>query len=210
MEYVPDISHQKHKGQAAQYLGSVGSHNRRNQTEHTDGAQFDDEGHNRDGHIIGTLHKVSKYLSLLSRHNGAEAKEQRHHNHLKHGCLSHRLDDIAGEYTNQCLDKTRCFCCRILQRAGGQHRKSLFEQVRNQKAQSDRKKGSAHIIDDGFTSNASHLLNILHGNNTVHDGEQDNGNYDEFQQVQKQGAKGLDVNFRNVRPAHQQHACHNT
>ena len=85
-----------------------------------------------------------------------------------------------------------------------------FEQIRYQKSQGNRKKGSAHIIDDCLTSNASHLLNILHGNNTVHDGEQDNGDYDEFQQVQKQGAKGLDVNFRNVRPAHQQHTCHNT
>ena len=210
MEYVPNIGHQKHKGQAAQYLRSVGSHHRRNQTEHADRAQLDDEGHNRDGHIIGALHKVSKHLSLLSRHNGAKAKEQSHHDYLKHGCLGHGLYDIAWENANQGLDKTGCFRCRILQGAGGQHRKSLFEQIRYQKSQGNRKKGSAHIIDDCLTSNASHLLNILHGNNTVHDGEQDNGDYDEFQQVQKQGAKGLDVNFRNVRPAHQQHTCHNT
>ena len=78
--------------------------------------------------------------------------------------------------------------------------------------QSNCKCGGAHIVHNGLAAHGADLLNVAHGNHTGGDGEQYDGNHHEFQQVQEDGAEGLNVAFREiytVGDGHQDQTGHN-
>ena len=151
-------------------------------------------------YFIEAFHNVSGQLALLTGQQDAKADEQRNDNDLKHGGIHQRRNGIGGEDGNDGVHNALTLRWRIFEAGGGQWSKqmqSLRSAGQNQ-SQCNGEGGGAHIVYNGLAAHRADLFDISHGDNTGGNGEQHDGNDDEFQQVQEDGAEGLDVAVGNI------------
>ena len=69
----------------------------------------------------------------------------------------------------------------------------IVEQVAQNQADDTGDGGGAQEVCNGLPADGADLLHVIHGNDALDHGQQNNGNNDELQQVDKDGAEGLQV-----------------
>ena len=151
------------------------------------------------------IHEASEGLGFLAHQNNREAKEQRGHNDLQHRGIGKGLDDITGEDIHDRLHDGGGFLGLVGQVRDGQHREQAPEGVGDRQADGDGNGRGAGIIDEGFYTHAADLLDVLHRDHAADDGEEDDGHHDELDEVQEDGAEGLDVVHRQLRGREEAH-----
>ena len=131
-----------------------------------------------------------------------KADKQRGHDDLQHIGIHEGLDEVGGEYAHQRIHKVYGCGGRFIGKVRrGQDGENALEQIGEQQADSHRKGGSTQIVDHRSPADGAHLLDVPHGNDTCHDGEEYQRADDPFDQVQEDRAKGLDVVRRECRVA---------
>ena len=164
--------------------------------------------------LVEAINHVTGGETLVTGQQNAKAQEQRNDDDLEHGGVGQRRNCIGGEDGHDGVHNTLALGRRIFQIGGsqrGEQMEALGDAGQHQ-GQSNCKCGGAHIVHNGLAAHGADLLNVAHGNHTGGDGEQHNGNHHEFQQVQEDGAEGLNVAFREiytVGDGHQDQAGHN-
>ena len=199
MDNIADVSSQKNHSQGADDCSAVGGNHRTEQAEDTDGGQLQDHFHAFHEYGIQAVDAADDHGSLIANQNNGEADQQRHDNDLQHIGLRHWLDKVGWKDVYQCIHKGCCLGSLIGQIGCGNHREQALEQVTADQTNGNGKGGGTQVINDSFQADGTHLADILHGNDTAHDGEQHDGNDNEFEKIEENGAKGLDVAFSKFR-----------
>lgn len=75
-----------------------------------------------------------------------------------------------------------------------QYRESSFEQIRDDQANHHCDGGSTEVVEHGFPPNGTDLFDVLHGDHSFHNGQENDRDDDEFQQINEDIAQG----FQNV------------
>ena len=195
MDHVADIGAQDHQRQRAQDLDALGGHHPGHISEHADGAQADDEGHQPlDDSVEGGDNIPAQLCLLTSGQNGA-AEEQGNDNDLQHVGLREGHPHVGGENAHQHAHEAAEFAGLIGDALGGEGGKEscAVEEVGQDQTDHAGNGGGAHEVDNGLPGNRAYFPHITHRDDAVDHGEQHHGNYDELQQVDENITKRLQV-----------------
>ena len=193
VEEVPDIGAQQHQAQIAQDLGTIFRHHRQDQAEHADGGEAQDDVHDLHADLCKAVDQRRCGPSLLSGGQDAEAEQQRRHDHLQHGGVGKGGDDVGGEDVHQRVHEAGGLTGLKGDTGGVDDREEALEQVGQEHGQHDGPGSGAGIIHQRFDADGTHLADIAHGDDAGENGEKDDGHHHELQQVQENGAEGLDI-----------------
>ena len=148
-------------------------------------------------------------LRLLAGGQDAEAEEQRDHDDLQHAGVGHGLHEVAGEDVDDGLDERRRGLGLIRKLVGGKGVAAAnVEHVRNDQADDDGACGGAQVVRDGLAADGADLLDIGQADDAGDHGEDDQRHHDHLDEVQEDGAQGLDVGGGDIRGALQGKAGH--
>ena len=208
---VGDVSDQDDLQQGQQNSGAVLSDDGADQSEDADGGQLDDHAHDLEGDLSKAVDDLVSHLALLTGQDDAEAQEQGDDDDLQHGSLHQGLECVGGEDVDDGVDEAGSLGSGVAQLISGQDEACAdVQQVSEQQAEGDGQGGGAHVVDHGTQADGADLANILQGDDALGDGQQHHGNDDHLDQVQVDGAEGLDVFHGDVGVVLQQDAGQNT
>ena len=137
--------------------------------------------------------QTSVRLSTSAAGQDAEAEQQRRHDHLQHGGVGKGGDDVGGEDVHQRVHEAGGLTGLKGDTGGVDDREEALEQVGQEHGQHDGPGSGAGIIHQRFDADGTHLADIAHGDDAGENGEKDDGHHHELQQVQENGAEGLDI-----------------
>ncbi len=201
MDNVADVGGQQHHGQRADDGRAVAGDDGAQQAEHADGGQLQDQLHALHEDVVQVIEGGDHLGVLLAHQDDGEAQQHGHDDDLEHVGIHHGLEEIGGEDIHQGIHKGGGGGSVIGQVGGGHNREGTLEQIAAHQADDHGEGGGTQVEDHGLQADGANLADVAHGDNAAHDGEQDNGHHDEFDQVQEDGAEGLDVVVCEIRAA---------
>lgn len=147
--------------------------------------------------VVDALNDTLIFGSAHQKHRKAD--EQCHDDDLQHFGIHHGGDKVGRKDVDQCVHKGGGFGGLVGKVGGGYHREQTLKQGAADQADGDGEGGGAQIVDHGFDADGAHLPDVAHGDDAAHDGKQHDGYHDEFEQVQEDGAEGLNIVLGKVR-----------
>ena len=196
MKDVGNVGTQQHQSERAQDLGALGGDDPSHHGEHTDGGEADDERHQAVDDLIEGGDDVAAQLALFAGSHDSTAEEEGDDDDLQHVGLGEGIPHIAGEDADQSVHEVGTGGLlphgALFQSQGGEQARTV-EDVGHDQTDDAGDSGGAEEVRHGLPAHGADLLHVIHGENTVDHGEQHHGNNDELQEVDENGAKGLQV-----------------
>jgi len=194
------VGHHNEPQQGPQHVDAVVGDDRADEPEHAEGGHQDDAAHDGDAHVRQGVADVDDRLGLLPRGDHAEAEYHGDDDHLQHGGISHGLEEVAREDVHDGVDERRRVSGLVGQIAGVHHVAGAYvHHIGEDEAEGDGKSSSDQVEQNGLTADGPHLLHVVERYDAGDDGEQHQRHDDHLDEVQKDGAEGLDVGVGDIR-----------
>ena len=196
VQSISNVSAQQNQEQRTQNLSALGSDDPGHHGEDTDGSQADDEAHQLLDDSVGRGDKVTAQLGLLTGSQHGAAQEQCDHDDLQHVGGAESFPHVGGEHTDQGIHEVG----RGGAGPGGTVSQSqLGEQAgavedgAHRQADDAGDGGGDQEESNSLPADGADLLHVAHGQDTFDHGQQNHRNHDELQQVDEDGADGLQI-----------------
>ena len=194
MDDVAEVRAAEHHGKRAEDLRALRGDDPRHHRKHTDGAEGNDERHHTLDDRIERGDQVLGKLALFARGKDAAAEHQGDHDDLQHVCVGEGLPHIAREDGDQGIHEVGAGGLipdrAVLQRERGEPACIVEEVGEYQADDAGRGRGDKEV-GDRLPADGADLLHIAHGDDAVDHRQQHDGDDDELEEVDEDGAEGL-------------------